>query len=375
MIQLGHCGPAFPQFQPKSIASNTYFCRMTGLDSVALGQVIVHKVGNPTRGENLALSENPLTLNDEIVQAFLKKYFLAAFNENEHYHFAHLNDLNLNEVFTYVTSIFEDPKAFLKNAALIASFLYSKSTHARVKEGEVYIALFDNVPFGTEYKQALGIFKSESKETFLKVFTHGKSLEVIHDEGIGPGKPDKGCLVFKDNKQAGYTVCVMDNTNKGNDAQYWVKDFLQVEPNNDSYHNTDKYLGLCKQFITNEYAENFEVSKSDQIDLLNRSMEYFSTKDTFKLEEFTDQVMHHPEVVDQFKAYKKNYDSAKNFEIEDDFSISLSAVKKQSKIFKAVLKLDKNFHIYIHGRKDLIEKGYDEMTGKHYYKLYFDQEA
>ncbi|MCW3109720.1 MAG: nucleoid-associated protein, partial [Segetibacter sp.] len=30
---------------------------------------------------------------------------------------------------------------------------------------------------------------------------------------------------------------------------------------------------------------------------------------------------------------------------------------------------------YIHGRNDLIEKGYDELTGKHYYKLYYDEEA
>lgn len=348
---------------------------MTGIDGVVLKQVVVHKVGNPTRGENLTLSENALTLNDDVVQGFLKKYFLAAFNENEHYHFTHLSDLNLNEVYTYATALFEDSKAFLKNAALMASFLYSKSTHARVKEGEMYIATFDSVPLGTEYLPAIGIFKSESKDTFLKVFTHGKSLEVMHEEGVGPGKPDKGCLIFKNNKNEGYTVCVMDNANKGTDAQYWVKDFLQVEPYNDSYHNTDKYLGLCKHFITNAYAENFEVSKSDQIDLLNRSMDYFSTKDAFKLEEFTTEVIHHPEVVDQFIAYKKNYESAKNFEIEDDFSINLSAVKKQSKIFKAVLKLDKNFHVYIHGRKDLIEKGYDEMTGKHYYKLYFDQEA
>ena len=40
---------------------------MTGIDSVKLEQVIVHKVGNPTRGEALGLSTNPLTLNDEIV--------------------------------------------------------------------------------------------------------------------------------------------------------------------------------------------------------------------------------------------------------------------------------------------------------------------
>ena len=359
---------ALPAFYP-------YFCRMTGIDSVQLKQVIVHKVGNPTRGEELKLSENALTLNDHIVQGLLTRYFLGAFNENEHYHFTHLSDVNLNEVYTYTNAIFEDPKDFNKTSALLANFLYSKSTHARIKEGEMYIALFDQVPFGTEYKQALGIFKSESKETFLKVFTHGQSLEVIHDEGIGLNKPDKGCLIFKNNKEEGYTVCVVDSTNKQQDAQYWVNDFLQAQPYTDSYHNTDKYLGLCKQFITNEYAENFEVSKSDQIDLMNRSMDYFKTKDQFNLQEFTEEVIHHPEVVDTFMAYKKNYESAKNFEIEDSFDIHLSAVKKQSKIFKAVLKLDKNFHIYIHGRKDLIEKGYDEMTGKHYYKLFFDEEA
>ncbi len=348
---------------------------MTGIDSVDLKQVIVHKVGNPTRGEELKLSENALTLNDTDVIALLRKYFLGAFNENEHYHFTHLSDVNLNEVFTYVTAIFDDPKSFHKNSGLLASFLYNKSTHARVKEGEMYVAFFDQVPFGTEYKQAIGIFKSESKETFLKVFTHGQSLEVINEEGISISKPEKGCLVFRNNKDQGYTVCVIDSLNKNSDARYWVTDFLQVEPYADSYHNTDKYLGLCKQFITNEYAENFEVSKSDQIDMLNKSMEYFKTKDQFNLQEFTNEVIHHPEVVDTFMTYKKNYESAKNFEIGDEFDINLSAVKKQSKIFKAVLKLDKNFHIYIHGRKDLIEKGFDEMTGKHFYKLYFDEEA
>lgn len=348
---------------------------MTGIDSVQLKEVIVHKIGNPTRSEEMKLSENPLTLNDEIVRGLLTKYFLGAFNENDQYHFSHLSDVNLNEVYTYVTKIFEDPKTFTATSALLAQFLYNKSTHVRVKEGEMYIALFDNVPFGTEYKQAIGIFKSETKEPFLKVFPHGQSLEVVHEEGININKLDKGCLVFRSEKEQGYVVCIVDSTNKNNDTQYWVKDFLQVEPYANSYHHTDNYLGLCKQFITNEYADKFEVSKSEQIDMLNRSLDYFKTKDQFSLQEFTEEVIHHPEVVDTFMTYKKNYETAKNFEIDEEFDIHLSAVKKQAKVFKAVLKLDKNFHIYIHGRKDLIEKGYDELTGKQYYKLYFDEES
>jgi len=348
---------------------------MTGIDSVQLQQVIVHKVGNPSRGEDLKLSINPLTLNDDIVRGLLTRYFLSAFNENELYRFTHLSDVEMNEVYRYVRAIFEDRDSFIQQSALLAQFLYSKSTHVKVKEGELYVVLFDEVPFENEFIRAVGIFKSETKETFLKVFQHGQSWEVIQEEGVNINKLDKGCLIFNTNTADGYKVSVVDATNKQNDAQYWVTDFLQVEPYADSYHHTDKYLSLCKNFITNEYPEKFDVSKSDQIDMLNRSMEYFKTKEQFSLQEFATEVIHHQEVVDTFMDYKKNFESSKNFEIEDEFAIHVSAVKKQQRVFKTVLKLDKNFHIYIHGRRDLIEKGVDEMTGKKYYKIYFDEES
>ena len=61
--------------------------------------------------------------------------------------------------------------------------------------------------------------------------------------------------------------------------------------------------------------------------------------------------------------------------MEGSFEISAQAVKRQARVFKSVLKLDKNFHIYIHGDRELIEKGFDETVGKHYYKLYFEQES
>jgi hypothetical protein len=348
---------------------------MTETDSIELKQVIVHKIGNPTRGEELQLSANPLTLNDETVRGLLTQYFLGPFNEKNQYHFTHISDLAMNEVYTYVNGIFEDTKSFTGLSASLASFLYSKSTHVKVKEGELYVVHFGNVPFGTGYTEAIGLFKSETKETFLKVFPHGQSWEVIAEDGINISKLDKGCLVFKENRSEGYVVCIVDATNKQNDAQYWMNDFLQVTPYADSYHHTDNVLGMCKLFINNEITENFEVNKSEQIDMLNRSMEYFKTKDHFQLEEFAQEVIHHPEVIESFTQYKQTYEKAKEITIEDEFDIHLSAVKKQERFFKAVLKLDKNFHIYIHGRKDLIEKGYDEVAGKNYYKLFFDEES
>lgn len=348
---------------------------MTGIDSVLLQQVIVHKLGNPTRGEALGLSANPLTLNDSIVRGMLTRYFLGAFNEQEQFHFTHISDLGLNEVYHYATELFDNPKTFISQSARLAQFLYSKSTHSKVKEGEMYVAHFSNVPFGTEYVDAIGIFKSESKETFLKVFPHGQSWEVVAEDGVNINKLDKGCLIFKKNREEGYVVCVVDNTNKQQDAQYWVKDFLQVAPSATSYYHTDAAMGMCKLFISNELQEKFEVNKSDQIDLLNRSMDYFKTKDSFKMDEFAEEVLHHPEMIETFTQYKQTYEASRQVIIEDEFDIHLSAVKKQQRVFKSILKLDKNFHVYIHGRKDLIEKGFDEFSGKHFYKLYFDEES
>lgn len=50
------------------------------------------------------------------------------------------------------------------------------------------------------------------------------------------------------------------------------------------------------------------------------------------------------------------------------------AVKDEKKYFRHVLKLDKNFHVYIHGQRKYLEKGYDTARDMNYYKLYFRDE-
>ncbi len=55
------------------------------------------------------------------------------------------------------------------------------------------------------------------------------------------------------------------------------------------------------------------------------------------------------------------------------FDVSNSAVKDEKKYFKHVLKLDKNFHVYIHGQKKLVERMISDRD-MNYYKLYFREE-
>ena len=57
----------------------------------------------------------------------------------------------------------------------------------------------------------------------------------------------------------------------------------------------------------------------------------------------------------------------------DDFAISEGAVKKQSRALKSVIKLDKNFHIYVHGNRNLIEQGEDDRG--QFYKVYYQEES
>jgi hypothetical protein len=59
--------------------------------------------------------------------------------------------------------------------------------------------------------------------------------------------------------------------------------------------------------------------------------------------------------------------------IAEEFPISPAAVKKTQRHFKSIIKLDKNFHIYIHGDRKMLEQGQDEK-GK-FYMLYFDKEV
>lgn len=50
-------------------------------------------------------------------------------------------------------------------------------------------------------------------------------FEISSESGVSINKVDKGCLIFNIEKENGYIVAVVDNTNKGAEAKYWTDDF------------------------------------------------------------------------------------------------------------------------------------------------------
>jgi hypothetical protein len=341
-----------------------------------LSKISVHRVGNKSLNEFYSLSDQSLNIEDETLRRLLMQYFLSPFEKSyEVFRFTHSSDdLNLNELFHFSSQVFEDVTSFHELSGQITKHLFNISNHPKIKSGELYIATFKDIQLEGELVDAMGIFKSETKESYLKVNPEEGGFALSYEEdAINISKLDKGCLIFNSEKDEGFKVIVIDQTNR-TDAAYWKDEFLQLKIRNDNFNKTNTTLGVCKEFITSKIDDEFDISKADKIDLLNKSMKYFKEKDSFNIDEFSEEVIGNPKAIQSFKSFSKEYNDEFDAGLDKPFDISNAAVKKQAKIFKSIIKLDKNFHIYIHGNKELIEKGFDEDKSMNFYKVYFKEE-
>jgi len=348
---------------------------MLNFSNAELDHLAGHFVGNQTLDEELRLSNNKMENLDESVLSLLLQYFTFPFkNSGEYFHLRHDTDLALNEVYSYITHIFDNQNTFTEQSQNLAKHLFEKSTHPKIKAGDMYVAYFTDCGVEDEVVDCIGIFKSESKEQYIKVFSQNENYEMQADEGLNIHKLDKGCLIFNTEKEKGYLVVLVDNLNKQEGAQYWKEEFLKVKPREDSYFHTQGYMKLYNNFVQDKLKLEYDMTKTDEIDIQNRTVNYFKEKETFDFQEFANDVIQQPEIIDKFRDYKQDYQEKHEETFADEFAISVKAVKKQAKFYKSIIKLDKNFHIYVHGNKELIERGVDEISGMNYYKLLFTEE-
>lgn len=342
-----------------------------------IDQLSIHRVGNKMQDEFYVLSEQPVALQDETLATVLMHYFLSPFSKvNEVYRFFHPSGtLELNEVYHFSREFFSGALSFHEYSQQLCKHLFEASNHPNIKGGELYVARLHNVQLEGEQHEAVGIFKSENKETYLKVFpTQGAFNLEYEQEAININKLDKGCVIVNTGVEEGYKILVIDQTNRQQEAVYWKDDFLGLAIENNTYSQTGNFLKVYKKFVDEGLDEAFELERPDKIDLLNRSMNYFKEKEAFKQEEFEEEVLGNPQAIELFQNYRQQLDDTHEAAFGNYFDISTQAIKKVQATYKSVLKLDKNFHIYIHGKREYIEKGYDEEKGLNYYKVYFKEE-
>ncbi len=343
------------------------------LSEAVLKQASVHLVGNKGNGEDLVTSKEPLTLSDNDKRV-IKDAFLGKFDPNsDKYSFNHTSSLDFNEVYNYCLETLAETATFQKNSVNIARHLYESTLHPKIKTGEIYVCYYENCLVDGAFVDAIGIYKTETKNKFIDLAVDGAEFSLTMREGVDVSRYDKACLVLPTNAEKGFDVLIYDS-NRGDEAVFWRETFLNVIPQANEYFQTNQFLSLTKQFIAKQLPEEYDIEKTDQIDLLNKSVEYFRANESFDKKKFEKEVFDDSGMISAFRKFETSYAEMNDFEVPDQFDISTLAVKKQARVFKSVLKLDKNFHVYIHGDKSLIEKGYDERVGKSFYKIYFDEE-
>lgn len=338
-----------------------------------LETLAAHKVGNKNEGGDVVFTNRTLDF-DESLQDVLNSYFFSSFKDPIYYQFTHEEELIQNTVFNIITEIFEDKTKLLENSKLLANYLFEQTNHPNIKDGELYVAYFSNCVVDDEVVEAVGIYKSENKMPFLKVWTEPDGVSMGHDTGINIKKLDKGCLIFNTEKDQGYKACMVDIAGKSKEAGYWKDDFLQLQLRKDDFYQTQNYIQICKGFVSDVFNEKNGIERADQIDMLNKSATYFAENEEFALNDFEEKVIENDEVIEAFNEYKEKIAEENDLEIKSEFGISPTALKKSRAKFKSVLKLDKNFHIYIHGDRTRIVKGYDESTGLNFYQVYYETE-
>jgi hypothetical protein len=334
--------------------------------------LVVHRVGNSGSEEGVHLSKTMASYDEDMIDP-LYTFFTKSFKTEEYFRFNIKEDPEDNVVYSCAKAIFEDRTQLVQQSVNLAYHLYNKSYNPKTRGGELFVAFFPDALIEGQNAQVIGLYKSETKERFLRVHPTENSYDVNSETGIQLGKVDKACLIFNLESEDGYIVANVDNGSKTEEVKYWSDEFLGIIQREDEYYDTENTLNLCKSYVMDKLPEDFEVSKVDQVDLLNKSVNFFKENEKFEIDNFAKQVLGQDELIKSFADYKQQFEEVYEMDLNDHFDISKNAVKKQARFFKSIIKLDKNFHIYVHGNRQMIEQGIDE-DGKKYYKLYYDAE-
>lgn len=328
----------------------------------------IHRIGNKAAVEGVELSESPVEL-DETLGEILKSYFLMAFKDAERYRFSHPTDRDLNAVYSYVSEAFEKVGAFHEQSKNMAKYLYEQSEHPNIKRGDLYVVYFKDCILDGETVDAIGLFKSENKDTYIRINNVAGGFSVESQTGMSINKLDKGCLIFNIKKAEGYVACVVDNANRS-DAKYWVNDFLQLKRCEDDFRQTEQAVAMCKGFIS--YLPD-EYDKATKAVMMNKVIESLEEQ-SVSVGGIAEKVFNPVGAGDAFLNYVDDFQTKNEVKFKDSFQGKKDCISKRVVRTATKIRLDDNFELNILGGEENLEKGFDRSRGQKFYKLYFKEE-
>lgn len=347
---------------------------------ISIQLAAVHYAGNKSEDEGTILSKELMDIRDEDFKELLYEFFLANIKQEDIYQFEHHSNIMMNEMYTYCKEVFDAPhSSLLEQSVNILKHVYAQSESSpKIKGGEVYVVFFQDCLIEDELVDAIGIFKSENKHTYLSFAQDENGLAVTTQKGVNLQKLDKGALILNTDAEGGYVVLSSDMN--ATEANYWRIEVMNIEPMKDNVFHTKAHMNLCKDFVKKVYAK--EVDQKQQSDFLNKAVNYFDTEATYDTLDFTQKVMADEEHAIWFKEHKEKFEQAKDLEPTEGFNIHKSAVKSMRRKLRNLIKLDTQVEIRINPNPEemdlgerFVERGFDEDKNMHYYKIFFNQET
>lgn len=339
-----------------------------------LEKMMIHYIGKASENEGVFYTDSEYNLSNQVIEEALLSVMVDVFHEPEYYTFnqQRLQDETL-PILNPVKMILDDPSAIVSQSKELAKLLHQHSDHPNIKSGDLLIGIIRDLFVDDEIVDAIALVKIENLQSFIQLNRESDRYELKLLEGINADKIDKACLIFNTEAEQGYKICAVDKSSRGTEAKFWTTDFLSLEARNDDFYFTKNYIQATKQFIKDRMKPIYETDVAEEAGIMNRSLNYLKNEENFDAQQYERQIFKDEAVVADFQEYKQDYANERDVRLAEDFKVSPAAIKSSSKIFKSVLKLDKNFSVYIHGDRNMIEKGRDEM-GRKFYKLYYNDE-
>ena len=341
-------------------------------NSAKISELTIHHVGNPSTEDQTVLSDHMVYIENQEIEKALLNHFFEITKTLELWKFDdRFSDHPLHED---VDKMFNEDSNFMECSGDIANFLTKQSNHPQIKSGELIVAKISDVLLDDELVEVVCLFKMETQKRMFRIDRESGKAELSLLYGFDPKQIDKACLIFKVEEQDGYRICVRDKSSSTGDAKFWMGDFLRIKRHADDYYQTEGVIEATRYFVHNHLKPTYDMDKTDEAHIMARSKNYLQSKDKYDTESYASDVFEADEIAGQFRTYQSEYNLDSGNEVSEEFAIHPAAVKKQNRFFKSVLKLDKNFHVYVHGDRSRIRKGVDD-TGRKYYMLFFDEES
>lgn len=332
-------------------------------------------VGDANRYEVYVVPQATLTPVTDLIEEITTVTMLKPFSTSEEFWYLYPGDeLATSPVFDICFDIFDNHDSLSANAGKLAAMLYETCTNPKVQGGEFFVSIFEDILLNGEPTQAIGLWKVQSKNPYIGTERKDDQFRISVLQGIPTSKLEVAALIFNLDENDGYRVFAVDTVSKKSDRSFWKDDFLRLRPIEDDYFNTRHYMSAASEFITGKAPFKFGLDRPTVFDMLVKAGDYFKDNEEFEINDFSKAVMLSGDMQEAFVEYVDEYSKAYAIPLQLTFNISGQAVKKEMKLFKTTLKLDKNFVLQVKGRVDLLERGLDEEKGMKFYKVYFETE-